>query len=330
MLVGCLALALALTAGCVATTSGNGGGNGGGTGGGTTAASPTTTATKAPTTCTQVSGFGAAVAATAVTGFNYGLPNNTVEVAPKTSAGGAGQYKIYDIDLCTPNTTPELPVGANQRPLATALQFYGWGMMHVFPLTGDALKACPAGDVCYGYSVETKNTVEYFDQAPQFLALENVKDRGNGLVTYHLKLAGPPAAPNCGYDANFDSLDQTVFGSHPVYQLYLGAPPHTANNPFSAVQLPPVTRMYSEGATGHIFYHLCSAGTAASVESFMFTQLTSNGWVGCMGQPAPTAAGGCFAYTFTATCGSQTVQITIGLTDAKQWGFGYGKPCFGA
>ncbi len=202
--------------------------------------------------------------------------------------------------------------------------------MQLFPLGGDALKACPNGSGCYGYSVVTKNGVTYFQQPPQFLALENVQDRGNGLVTFHLKLAAPPAAPNCGYDANFDNLDQGLFGAHPIYQLYLGAPPHTANASFSGVQLPPVTRMYGEGATGHIYTHLCSAGTGASVNAFMFNQLTANGWTGCSGQPAPTAAGGCFAYSFTAPCGPATTQITIAVTNAAEWVIGYTKPCFGA
>jgi hypothetical protein len=120
-----------------------------------------------------------------------------------------------------------------------------------------------------------------------------------------------------------------IFGAHPVYQLYLGAPPHTANDFFSGVQVPPVTRFYSDAATGHLNYTLCSAGTAASVNAFMFNQLTTNGWTKCNGQPAPTAAGGCFAYTYTANCGAQTAQIAIGATDAKSWGFTYGKPCFG-
>ncbi len=113
-LAACLVLALAATAGCSVTTGGNGSGT-------PAAATATATATAAPTTCAQLSGFSSAVAATPVNGFNYGLPSNTVEATPQTSAGGAGQYTIYDINLCTPNTTPALPVGANQKPLGIAL-----------------------------------------------------------------------------------------------------------------------------------------------------------------------------------------------------------------
>src|SRR5262249_56449704 len=82
-------------------------------------------------------------------GFSYGLPDNTVATAPQTSFGGAGQYHVSDIDLCTPNTTTELRFGANSRPLAVALEFYGWGHMQTFPTGGDALHACPAGSTCY-------------------------------------------------------------------------------------------------------------------------------------------------------------------------------------
>jgi hypothetical protein len=133
-------------------------------------------------------------------------------------------------------------------------------------------------------------------------------------------LAAPPAAPNCGYDVNFDNLGQGLFGAHPIYQLY---------SVFSGVQLPPVTRTYGEGATGHIYYQMCSAGTAASVSAFMFNQLTANGWTGCSGQPAPTAAGGCFALKITAPCGPATISFTIAVTNPAQWDIGYGKPCFG-
>jgi hypothetical protein len=85
-LVACLVLALAATAGCSVTTGGTGG-----TGGGTTGPTATATATAAPTTCAQLPGFGSAVAATPPAGFNYGLPSNTVEATPQTSAGAAGQ-----------------------------------------------------------------------------------------------------------------------------------------------------------------------------------------------------------------------------------------------
>jgi hypothetical protein len=143
--------------------------------------------------------------------------------------------------------------------------------------------------------------------------------------------AAPPAEPNCGSDPNFDSLDQTIFGVHPVYQLSVGLPvgPGAANPGVSGIQVPPVTRVYSDSATGHIYYHLCGAGTAATVNAVMYEQFTINGWTGCNGQPTPTVAGGCFALTFTAQCGAQTMQISVGATNASAWGFGYGKPCFG-
>lgn len=326
-----LILALAATAGCGASTSTGGNtGNSGNTGGtptATTATSPT--ATSAPTTCAQVAGFASATTATALTGFNYALPSNSVATTPQTSAGGAGQYTLTDMNVCAPNTTTELRIGATPRPLATALEFYGWGMMSTFPTGGDVQQGCPSGDTCYGYQVQTKNNDPYFQIPERFLAFGNVQDHGNGLITFHLKLAAPPATPSCGSDPNYDSLDQAIFGAHPIYQLYLGAPPHSATDGFSGVQVPPMTRFYSDSATGHTGYQLCSAGNATSVNAFMYHQLTTNGWTGCSGQPTPTATGGCFAYTFTAACGTQTTQITIGATNAANWSFVYGKPCFG-
>lgn len=316
-----VALVLVLTTACSGTTSVSGSS--------TPSVTPTATATAVPTTCAQLPGFAGATPATPLAGFNYGVPTGTVAAAPVPSAGAAGQYTLYDINFCAPNTTTALPVGANQRPLATALQFYGWGTMTAFPATGDALTACVSPAVCYGYNVETHSGAQYFGEAPRFLALSGVQDRGNGLVTFHFKLAAPPTAPNCAYDSNYDSVDQTAFGAHPIFQLYLGAPTHTANDMFSGVQLPPVTRIYGQGAAGHTYYQACSAGSAASVNAFMFGQLTTNGWTGCSGQPAPTAAGGCFAYSYTAACGTTVTQITIAATDAAKWTFGYGRPCLG-
>jgi hypothetical protein len=295
-------------------------------------ASPTTTATSAPATCAQINGFASAAAAAPVSGFNYGLPTNTVAPAAQTSAGASGQYTLYDVDLCTPNTTTELPIGATPRPLATALQVYGWGPMQVFPVGGDALQACPAGDTCYGYNVQTKNGVPFFAEPERFLALGSVQDRGNGLVTFHLKLAGPPAAAACT-DPNLPNLEHTIYGASPVYLPYFGAPAHTSSDPYSGLQLPPVTRLYSESATGHTFYHICSAGTAASVSAFMYTQLTAEGWSGCSGQPAPTSSGGCFSFTYNQVCGANTVSttqtLTLTVTDPATWGFSSVHPCFG-
>lgn len=299
---------------------------------GTPLVTPTATATSVPTTCAQLTGFASATAAGPVSGFTYDLPDSTVAPTAQMSAGAAGQYTLYDEDLCTPNTTTELPVGATPRPLATALQFYGWGPVQVFPTGGDALQACPAGDTCYGFNVQTKNGAPYYTEPERFLALGSVQDRGHGLVTFHLKLAGPPAAPTCS-DANYASMEHMIYGASPVFLPYFGAVTHTAGDPYSGIQLPPVTRMYGESAAGRTYYHLCSGGTAASVSAFMYTQLTSNGWGACSGKPAPTASGGCFSFTYNQICGSDTVPTTqtldLAVSDPATWGFSSVHACFG-
>lgn len=295
-------------------------------------ATPTVTATIAPTTCAQVTGFASASAAMPVAGFTYSVPTSTVATPAQASAGAAGQYTLYDVNLCAPNTTTELAVGATPRPLATALQFYGWGLMQVFPNGGDALQPCPTGDTCYGFNVQTQNGVPYFTEAERFLALGNVQDHGHGVVTFSLKLAGPPPTPSCT-DPNLPGLEHASYGASPVYLPYFDAVTHTTGDPYSGLQLPPVTRMYGESGAGRTNYHICSGGTASSVSAFMYTQLTANGWTGCSGQPAPSAAGGCFSYTYNQVCSSSTVSttqmLTVAVSDPTSWGFSSVHACFG-
>lgn len=300
--------------------------------GGVPRPTPTATATSAPTTCAELTGFATATPASPVSGFNYGLPTNTVATAPTTTAGGAGQYTLYDMDLCTPHTTTDLPEGATPRPLATALQFYGWGPMPAFPTGGDALQACPSGDTCYGYELQTKSGAPYFTVPEQFLAFGNVQDRGNGLVTYHLKLADAPPTLACT-DPNLTSFEHYMYAASPVYLPFYGAPTLTAGGTYSGLQLPPMTRMYSESGAGRTNYHMCSAGTGASINAFMYTQLTTNSWGACSGQPAPSPSGGCYAITYNVTCGSTTTSmtqtITLAATNPTAWGWSSVHQCFG-
>lgn len=73
------------------------------------------------------------------------------------------------------------------------------------------------------------------------------------------------------------------FGS--AYQATLPDATYSQTTVFSALHLPPQTRSYDNDAAGGLrgrFF--CSAGTAASVDSFMTQQLSQLGW-----QPVATA-----------------------------------------
>ncbi len=70
-----------------------------------------------------------------------------------------------------------------------------------------------------------------------------------------------------------------------AYQATLPDATYSETTVFSALQLPPQTRSYDNDAAGGLrgrFF--CSAGTSASVRSFMTQQLSQQGW-----QPVATA-----------------------------------------
>lgn len=259
-----LVSAMVLLAACGSSSSGGGGS----TASGTPTATLAPTNTPAPTTCAQIAGFESAAASSVYTGFNYGVPAETVQKTPVISAGGAGQFTVIDIDLCTAHTTTDLPQGASARPTIHALEFYGWGMgsiwsLNAFPSDGFKLQTCAAGITCYAYNImATSGTipVNYFTEPERYLALSNVQDRGNGLVTWHLQLAAPPVTPTCS-DPNLPTLENAIYGASPVYL------PGT-----STLILPPMTRNWGEGAAGHHYSTYCSAGTTAAIQSLIVSQ----------------------------------------------------------
>src|SRR5215469_6115572 len=72
--------------------------------------------------------------------------------------------------------------------------------------------------------------------------------------------------PSCG----------SRFGA--AFQATLPDAASTVTSVYAAVLLPPETRSYDDDATGLRGRFMCSAGTAASVSSFMTTNLTQQGW----------------------------------------------------
>jgi hypothetical protein len=186
-----------------------------------------------------------AAPAAAVSGFSdLAFPTGAMVTPIASSFGGAGRFTILEGDVCYSGTTGDL-TGPGGHSVTANLLGGGWAVSSSFPYHGDLLQSCSGQ--CY----QTKNT--------RYLGLERIASPGSGLVTYHLRLAAPPAAPTC--NANF------------------------ANSPIKGVQtsvedvpLPPITNVVPDDAANLHGYDLCSSGTAASVSAFLGSALPASGW----------------------------------------------------
>ncbi len=259
---------------------------------------PTATPTAAPkpTTCAQLPGL---ASATPLTLPNMEFPAGTVAAAPVMSFGGVGQYTFRDYSACAPNNTTDLIVstgGKGPEPFTRLLGFYGWATWPSIPGNGSALSSCP-GSQCFAFNVDSPSKAT-FGGPPRFLSLEHVLDNGNALISFHLRVALPPAEPAC--DPGFDTFDDSVYGHHPEYVTATG---------YGAIQWPPLTRMQGDSAPSIVGSDQCSAGTAASVKAFMDDQFSSQG------ATAVACAQDCWSYN--------GVTYTMSITSATSWTFSY-------
>lgn len=186
------------------------------------------------------------------------LPTGSVISSPKTTPGGAGQFSITEYDACFTGTIDQIFGGFSaHKSLYAQLLGYAWGagINVTFPYDQQLQVKCQQS---------APNFCAFSDGvAPdqRYVAIENVKDNGGGLITFHMRLALPPSVPNCppGPPVQF----VTTFPNHP------GTP----------LPLPPMSSLgISFGSSALMAYHMCSAGTASSVDSFMTTELPKVGF----------------------------------------------------
>jgi hypothetical protein len=216
-------------------------------------ASPTASATTAAATCASaLPGAGTASAGTHFT--DLPLPQGSMSVAPtQMGGGGAGQFTLYDLELCTPNSSPSAITAFFAN--LTAAQ---WQRSATFPADGAYQSACGTAD-CWD-----KGMLRYVR-----LSLP-ITDLGNGTERYHLTLAVPPAVPNC-------SASGDTFSAGYVSQL--PNPGYTSTQVYANIPLPPLSRtVVNHAAGGQEGYTICSAGTVASITAFMNAHLASLGW----------------------------------------------------
>src|SRR5262249_30897476 len=192
-----IALILTLLTACSSTAS-------------VTALGPTATPTLTPTpvpTCATLSGFSNAGPASAGASFaDVPFPGGSIGTAPKQTTSGTGLFTISELDACTAGTS----ANAVRTFYAQHLASGSWTQATTEPYDGQYQAAC--GDpYCWKRG-----------GAPRYVSLEKVTDKDKGLVTYHLRLAKPPTAPNCPASP-------------------FGGPPYATFVPKSDIPLPPLT-----------------------------------------------------------------------------------------
>ena len=180
------------------------------------------------------------------------LPPNSVSTAPTQSGGGgAGQFTLYQVQMCTADSS-----AAAVNAFFSGLPSHGWLHSNTFPADGSFQSAC-SSSLCWAKDV-------------RYVSLKQPINDFGGVERYQLTIATAPPAPNCSGSGN-------TFSSG--YYYTIPDPHYTATNVFANIPLPPLTRIVPDDASGgQRGYELCSAGTTASISSFMTKNLTNEGW----------------------------------------------------
>jgi hypothetical protein len=257
-----------------------------------TAGPPTPTATPVPSCATLLPG---ATAAASIAGFSdVHFPTGAVDTAPHHSAGATGQFQIIETDVCYSGTLDDLtgPFSGHHSVVAY-LYGAGWGNASLFPYHGDFRTNCPTP--CYQYGNDQR-----------YLALEHITDHGGHLITYHLRLAAPPAAPHCSSSSYPAGTPYAVFEDPNASSLY-------------HFQLPPLSQFSNYKGGGHAGgtdLPLCSAGTHATMLAFMKNAVTSAGW--------HVTASNSTSFSATKSSSGRTYQIDVNtvsglISSASEW-----------
>ncbi len=227
--------------------------------------SSSTSTSTAPATCASlVPGGSAASGGSSFTDIVY--PTGAIATGLVLHHSGTGQWTIYLQNACAPGTT----ASAVRAFYATQLPAHGWAYTPTLPFDGSY--QAPCGDAyCWGK-----------DAAPRYVGLEGAIDAGGGNVTFTLRLFVPPPAPNCS------AGDTLGIYSGKTYQSTWDE---------AHVPLPPLTLYgigdgYSNSTSSHdTVVGMCSAGNAASVNTFFNTELPRVGYT--HGSPPVAIATAC-------------------------------------
>ncbi len=298
-LLGSLIIATLLLAGC--GTSSTGHASGASTATGTTAA--TATATPLPPCAQLVPGATPFSNVSGVSGLQ--LPAGSYISTATTAGGGAGQYTVQSYTLCfqgsasqinggilTPSATPTSSIGY--------LVHSGWTLNNLFPdPTNFAyLDYCSNDKVCLNDSGSPNPFT--------FVSFDQYASHSGSYTTLRLQVAAI-AAPTCLNDPQY-------YSGTPKYTLYYdGNSVSGGNPPDYHFQMPPGTRVSTfqgGGTAGSTYVYFCSAGTQATVVSFLKLSMQNTGYT----ITNATASG------FSASSGSNpTYSITVSVQNPNNY-----------
>jgi hypothetical protein len=269
-----IALALGL-AGCSATTVTVVQGS---TPSATATATATPTATPLPP-CQQLApGSSPANGVPGIPGIQ--LPAGTYISAPTTGGGGTGQYSVKSYTLCFHGSESAIDGGPFNPPTSTIghlVHNSGWVPNNLFPdpTSFAYLDYCSSGHTC----VNTSGSPNPFT----FAGFDQFGAHTGGYTTFRLQV-GTISAPSCLNDPNY-------YSGTPKYTLYEDGSSASSSNPTYHFQMPPATRVstYLGGGTaGSDYVYFCSAGTVASINSFLKQSMQNDGYT------VTNTSGGCF------------------------------------
>ncbi|HLY29524.1 MAG TPA: hypothetical protein VKQ36_00725 [Ktedonobacterales bacterium] len=206
-----------------------------------------------PQSCQDIAGFGnAGPVPEGGRLSNVPFPSNAQSTEGVDVVNSTGLYEVLKFDVCAPNTT----TSALHSYYASQFPGMGWAQSSTYPYDGGYQAAC--GDP-YCWKVGSQ---------PEFSSLENVQAAGNGFVTYRMRLAFPPTVPDCS--------NILPPGNPLTYHFFW-------DGEQSTVPLPPLTVEglgdgHNVGSKSVFSQFMCSPGTAASISSYMSTELSHHGW----------------------------------------------------
>jgi hypothetical protein len=250
--LGALAMVLAACSSTSGTITTSGTASAGNTGNSSATATSTSAGSANAQTCQQIPGFsGAGPIPEGGRLSNVPFPTGAESTVAVDTVNQTGLYEVLTFNVCAPNTT----TSALHSFYASQFPGMGWTQSTMYPYDGGYMASC--GDpYCWG-----------IDEPPEFASLEIVQAAGNGFVTYRMRLAFPPALPDCSNIAPQGNVTAPVFFWD--QQASVPLPPLTVEGIGDGHGVGSKT-VYSEA--------MCSPGTASSVNSYMNSELTHHGW----------------------------------------------------
>jgi hypothetical protein len=200
------------------------------------------------------------------------LPTSTYIGAAIPGGGGTGQYTVESYTLCFQGTESAID-GGTLTPQATPtstlgyLVHAGWKANNLFPDPSNFayLDYCSSGHTC----VNSSGSPDPFT----FVGVDEFSGHSGGYTTFRLQVA-TIAAPTCLNDPNY-------YSGTPAYTIYQDGNSASSSNPTYHFLMPPGTRVstYKGGGTaGSTYVYYCSAGTRASVVSFLQQAMQNDGY----------------------------------------------------